>query len=65
MTLTFSVDIICCRPPWEEVFEEYHNCDKPFDIVHKYMFKMQLGTFKFCISLGMAVVLREISARRH
>lgn len=23
------------RPPWEDVFEEYHNCDKPFHIIHK------------------------------
>jgi len=23
------------RPPWEEVFEEYHHCEKPFHIIHK------------------------------
>ena len=23
------------RPPWEEEFEKYHHCEKPFHIVHK------------------------------
>ena len=35
---TFTVFKITFRPPWDDVFEEYHNCDKPFHIIHKYIY---------------------------
>ena len=27
---------IFARPPWEEIFWDYHRCDKPYIIIHRY-----------------------------
>ena len=29
------------RPPWEDIFWDYHRCDHPYVIIHRYCFLIQ------------------------